>query len=362
MAEPPCEQKILASAVAHLDLVVLVRPRSTEAFRLVGSTPTWFTKIFGGIEKFPTPSLFLTAFIEGPANDCWQGELSEVKSGYWEESNDQEQSHFFKATALQDGDQDLLILALSDEDHHQEQRYLQHAHDVALHQRRLAKERERKEILLDCIVHELSKPLSTILMNLQFVQAQLDREDLLKALARAETQAEVQRDLIHSISHTFDSELSDFEPSLLAQKEGTSLSALITEAIESLHPLAQEQGVTIQSGGLLSSYYVIAEKGHLLRILENLLEQAIRRTPRHGTVSIFVETRNRLIRTTISNQSIEQREDPTHRQETDLTHHFCKMAITRWGGRLQEENDCSWFELQEHPADSSSAQDLPSCS
>ena len=357
MAEKFCEEKKLASAVAHLDLAVLVRQPSAERFQLAGTAPSWFASTFGGEEHFPKPSLFLTAFIEGAALDCWQGELSHLKSGYWEETDEQGQSHFYEATAYQDGEQDMLLIAFSDEAHKHEQRYLQHAHDVALHQRRLAKEKERKEVLLNCIVHELSKPLSTILMNLQFVQAQLDRKDLIKALARAESQAEAQRALIHSISHTFDSELTDFEPTLLAQKEGVPLSSLIAEAITSLRHLTLQQQVTIQSEGTLPPSFVIAEKGHLARVLENLLERAIRRTTSQGSISITLQCQDGFIRTSISNQPTSQLENTSNNERADLSNHFCKMAIERWGGKLHHEQNCSWFELQEHPTETS-AQDF----
>ncbi|MEZ5432479.1 MAG: hypothetical protein R3F31_15125 [Verrucomicrobiales bacterium] len=40
------------------------------------------------------------------------------------------------------------------------------------------RKKSKKEILLDCIVHDLSGPLATILMNLQHVSRQMERQDL----------------------------------------------------------------------------------------------------------------------------------------------------------------------------------------
>ncbi|MBK1833124.1 sensor histidine kinase [Roseibacillus ishigakijimensis] len=359
--------------MSRLDLVILMRPSAEADFRPAGPVPKWFEDVFGSGALLAERSPFLCDFLAGAARDCWQGGQEEVESGIWEESGVEGEYRFFEARALKEEGQEVLVLSLANQKHRSEQRYLQYAHEVSLHQRRLAKERERKDILLDCIVHDLSNPLSIILMNLQFVEGQLDREDLRQALARAGVQAERQRELIHFVAEAFHSELTQFEPALLAKEQGVDWWEVAVESRESHRLLAEKQGVSVRleavPGGTVPT--VLAERTHLARVTQNVLERALRRSSRGDEVVLSLAPSQGGVRLTVREETPLTAEEAaffaassasafaaTPASPQGLGLYFCKMAVELWGGKIgpeapgEEGHHGLWLELKEQPTQS----------
>lgn len=373
MSNFPTDESILNSVVTSLELAILIRPPGSmiHDFRLIGSTPDWFKDVFVSADSLGESSPFLEDFIQGPALSVWNEEGNSLESGFWEEDRNS-QSYFFQATALRCKAQEVLLISLANDAHNREQNYLQYAHEAQLTQKKLTKERERKEVLLNCIIHNLSSPLSTILMNIQFTKRQLDREDIRKALERAESQAELQRELIHSITHTYRSDLSHFEPAAFTENQTVEAISLVREFIESLHSSSQKTQINpilFLEPNIGPEIHVQAEHTHLLGIMNNMLDLITQASSRSPSLRFKIETIGERLRISILDEASQISD--SHRRiitsaldsntltdiSKDLANdsafrlYFCKMTLEHWGGNIGYHNDANgtnslWFELR----------------
>ena len=364
METNPTTLRILESAIRTLDLVILTRPsgNSEQVFALKSPAPHWFEDIFESPASLTDRSIFLEDFCQGAALDCWQGASELEKSAPWQEDLSQGKTQHFEATATQEADQDILIITNVTERHQQDQIYLQSAHEGVLDQRKISKERERKEILLDCIVRELGSPLSTILMNVQFAKTQSERPELQEALERAETQAERQRNLIHAVSHLFQSELDPLASANLEQG-AISLSRLAHAVVENYRPTADQKDITLVLRTAEDPLFVSATENHLQRVFQNLLEFALSNSPAKQSITIELTQKRTSIQASFTNKAppipSEVQAALLHpfrcpnpnspESPPDLHLYFCRMMIELWGGSIEMESSSHgnriWFEL-----------------
>lgn len=373
-------RQLFESVFQSLDLAVLVRPQTEkpQTFELASPPPPWFTEVFRSPNHMEECSPFLSDFIEGTARESWNGNEARTPSGLWTEEVNGE-LHHFEATAIAQNNSEVLIIEAANNRHDREQAHLHYAHEIALQQRRLDKERQRKEILLDCIVHELSSPLSTILMNLQFVENQIQQPKLRSALSRAEAQAKQQRDLIHSISHTFRTELSPFEASLLSNPQGSDLLTLAQAATNSFRdefPDAQFLLTHFPKSPAPHDFEVLAEHTRLSGVLKNLFDYAYHRSSKDSAIELQLHSSTDSVTCSIRHRSnspgtlkdpdpfqlfsTPQRSTSTPAQPSteaprpeQIGLHFCKMMIEHWGGTigseaLPEQGHHLWFRLRRH--------------
>ena len=72
------------------------------------------------------------------------------------------------------------------------------------------------------------------------------------------------------------------------QLERISLNDLVSDALAGARPIACAKGVVLEGHDHASSLEVVASAPELLRVLRNVLENAIRHTPADGTVVIDI--------------------------------------------------------------------------
>ncbi|NNE92507.1 MAG: HAMP domain-containing histidine kinase [Verrucomicrobiales bacterium] len=316
-------------------------------FHLLGdNAPAWFAGCFGSESELCDHSPFLEDFVLGHATDAWKnGTSADVKSGIWEEPG----PRFFEARALHFDSASLLLISNAHEAHLREQLFNQHAHEEALNRRRLAKERERKEILLDCIVHDLASPLSTILMNVQHVRGRIESEPLRKALERAQTQAERQRDLIYSISNLFSTELGGLAD--IHAGQGVDAIEIVESLIEAHRTEADAKLLQFRVETEMDSVRVKGDREHFERVVDNLLLNAIQHSPPAGKVTVGiapVEDANRIqIFVRDEGPGIPENRaealfepfSPESEGEAGLGLYFCKMVVELWGGSIAARSE-----------------------
>lgn len=343
-----------SGVVAALKAAVLVR--EGDSFSMVEPIPDWWEPAFGSLEVFRDRSPFLDNFIDHGAGDFWEngGTDSRLCSGIWEEarnSDGEERRHFFEAIASggHNGEAALLMILPADERWREEQAFVQGAHDQSLSRRRLLKELEKKQVLLECIMHDLGNPVATVFMNLQHIDRQIgdDYPELKPAVRRAIAQAERQRQLIRSIAEVFAADLAGSRDSI----EGNSpdLVAVAAETVAACAPAASEAGVTLCpffSGPIA----VLGEKLALSRVIENLLVNAIRHSPKGGTVSLSFETDGDFAVCRIEDQgpgvdtSLGERifqpfvQGKSNEGQSGLGLYFCRLTVEMWGGSIEVGN------------------------
>jgi signal transduction histidine kinase len=149
-----------------------------------------------------------------------------------------------------------------------------------------------KDEFLAIVSHELRTPLTAILGWTQLMQmipgAQEDPQRVREAIERIDRSARLQSKLVD--------ELLDLSR-VLAQKldlelEPTSLSELVRAAAETLLPRARDTGVEVTvdvEGEPEEDVRVLAHAGRLQQVFTNLVDNAIKFTPRGGHVHVRLE-------------------------------------------------------------------------
>jgi two-component system OmpR family sensor kinase/two-component system sensor histidine kinase BaeS len=149
----------------------------------------------------------------------------------------------------------------------------------------LEKDESLRSNLLADVSHELRTPLTVLEGNLR---AMLDGVYTLNDDEVANLYAQV-RHLIHLVE----------DLRLLAQAEArqlpltlqpTDAATLIREVVEFFTPQADESGIALVLDNFPVSFWLKADSARLRQILYNLLANALRHTPRGGTVSLRTET------------------------------------------------------------------------
>ncbi len=222
-------------------------------------------------------------------------------------------------------------------------------HDVS---ERVALERMRED-LTHMIVHDLRNPLGSIMSSLQLIHTAFVERDLtlpvLKLLSIAMRSGEKLHQLIDSLLDLGRLESGDTE----LKKSWLDPETLTLEAIEQTQPLSlsKEQTLRVQvSPGLPQ---VLADGDMILRVLTNLLDNAIKFTLEGGDVLLNVERAGKEILFTVSDtgpgippehhRSVFDRfarlEQAKSFKGTGLGLAYCRLAVEAHGGHIWVESE-----------------------
>ncbi len=354
MSEHPPSPDLIVSALRAMGVAVLSRSAEGEDFRMMAPEPDWWEPVFHSAGTFRERSFFLDDFVQGPAADFWRGVSGDgsqaLSSGIWEETSEGGGSRFFEAIASRsDGGEALLMVTPADERWHREWAFTQNAHEQSLNRRRLRKELEKKQVLLECIMHDLGNPVATVMMNLQHLGRQLGEAEsaLRPAVRRALAQAERQRLLIRSIAEVFAADLAGSRE--LVDGEPPDLVEVAAETIAACAPAAMDAGVTL-CPFFCEPLRVHGDRLALSRVMENLIVNAIRHTPRGGRVTLAFDHTDDLATCRIEDDGpgiehgMEDRlfrpfaQGERHPGQSGLGLYFCRLTVGMWGGTISGTN------------------------
>jgi signal transduction histidine kinase len=143
-----------------------------------------------------------------------------------------------------------------------------------------------RQLLSDLIVHDLQNPLAGIQAFLQVMQRKLEREpeDVSQALEEALSSCTNLSDMILNVLHVSRAEVGRLEP----YPEQVDLARLVVEATEPYRLLFRQEGreVVLEKPAKLT----LLTDAHLVwRILQNLLRNALRHTPRGTRIVVRAE-------------------------------------------------------------------------
>ncbi|HEX6244826.1 MAG TPA: ATP-binding protein [Polyangiales bacterium] len=149
----------------------------------------------------------------------------------------------------------------------------------------LLKLQRQKEELTEIVVHDLKNPLAAIASNAAFMSmAKVMNDDVAdgaRAIARA---ADNMLRMVHDILDVSRAE----EAGMTLRKEPLDLVALARRAAALMARRAEERRVSLGVELGVSELKARVDADLLRRVLENLLDNAIRYTPSHGRVEIVV--------------------------------------------------------------------------
>ncbi|MEM7788033.1 MAG: HAMP domain-containing sensor histidine kinase [Bacteroidota bacterium] len=338
-----------AALLPALGVVVLERT-ADGAFARLGDVPAGLAGLFdGGPEAVDvSASAYLAWFLES-AEAVWRGERDgPLASGPWTEAGADGEARTLEATALRLGDRDVLLIGPPAFSFPEATRVLQTARELALAaegERRAASERE---VLLHCIVHDLSNPLSGISGSLQILGAGDLDDDNTELLEIASRNVGRMRSMIRSILHTFEAEVAAMLPS--ATPDRADAAAVLAAAAEAIGPQATVAEVTLEAHVPEAAVPVVGEAVRLERVLLNFLDNALRHTPAGQTVRLFVDEEAReTVRLVVEDDgegvpeaevgALFQRfsQKGGRRGRVGLGLYFCRIAAEGWGGEAGYE-------------------------
>jgi len=204
----------------------------------------------------------------------------------------------------------------------------------------------QKEQLVAFLVHDLKNPVNAIELHGQRILRDRDASERARDAAqkiRSETGA-----LLRMITTLLDLAKAD-EGRLVPVKTAVKLSTLLDEVVEAMRVRAQASQVTLV---IASSVDVVqADLDLLRRVLENLVDNAIRHTPEDSTVTISADKRDHTLVVRIADAGagiagelrdhvfdrFVQGDRPAGRGH-GLGLAFCKLAVEAHGGRIWIED------------------------
>jgi signal transduction histidine kinase/CheY-like chemotaxis protein/HPt (histidine-containing phosphotransfer) domain-containing protein len=341
-------------------------------FVAVGDCPAWCRDVFeiqfpaGKRSRLGENSPFLDNFLVD-AEEFWNTKSEgSASSGNWIERGKNGRDIPLEAFALSLDGRKILILRNLSATFAEQQQWFQTARDSLLAHEQLLSEIQKKEILLHCIVHDLSQPLSAMsgcfnLLSLEHLPA-----GLRKLVKTGQSESQRQELMIRGI-------LSAFSGDLLAQQSTSDkgaaapdLAVCAQKAIEEFSSAFADKNIHLRftpPGTASSDWRVVGDAPRLDRIFGNLLENTLRYSPPKSTVTIGVEDQGAYVLAFVDDEGPGLPADlpmnqlfalfskgKSHSGKAGLGLYFCKITVERWGGTIGAENRAQggsrfWFRL-----------------
>ncbi len=361
----------LASFLRQLGYVVLERMGAGK-YSLLGEAPEWVGRIIpevgtdGKAVSIGEASPFLENFLQD-AEEFWKKEQSGFcESGPWVEQTKSGKEIALEAKAMLVEGKRLLAIHSPDPQYAAQVRILQTARNSLLEHEKLLNEIQKKEILLHCIVHDLSQPLSAMRGSFDCLARENDAVQMAKLIDLGRNASEQQESMIRQILGAF---AADLKVTKDAEKYGTAppdLLAVARKAASTLSPAFEAKGVRVSLNDKLSAkedWFVQGEETRLFRIFTNLLENALRYTPAGSGVTIGFEEDRGFCKAFVDDEGpglpvelrpaqlfslfAKGREDGG---KAGLGLYFCRITVERWGGSigctsLAKVGSRFWFRL-----------------
>jgi signal transduction histidine kinase len=205
----------------------------------------------------------------------------------------------------------------------------------------------QKEQLVAFLVHDLKNPVNAIDLHGQRIlrdktASERSRDAALKIQSESRT-------LLRMLMTLLDLSKAD-EGRLVTEKRPHPIAPLIEEVVEAMRVRAQASEVTLAVD--CQAEKICADLELLRRILENLVDNAIRHAPEQSTVSIRVAARDGGVQIQISDagtgipnelrghvfERFVQADRPAAARGHGLGLAFCKLAVEAHGGRIWIED------------------------
>lgn len=255
-------------------------------FSLLAEPPQWFGEIWSpqaedaktfrlGADASP----FLENFLVD-AEAFWNAESpADLSSEGWIETTREGREIPLDAMALRVAGKRVLALQSRPAAFAEQSRILQTARDGLLVHERLLREIQKKEILLHCIIHDLSQPLTAMRGCFECLALEGGGSPRAKQLVEVgKQQSEQQEEMIREVLKAFSADLQDGMQSGGGARELPDILRCAAETVEAFTPVFRSKGLIIRLDPRLqghAAWRVMGEATRLKRIFSNLVENAL---------------------------------------------------------------------------------------
>src|SRR5580704_8861278 len=267
-------------------------------FLAVGDCPSWCREILDLTSQTEKPialaanSPFLENFLVD-AEVFWNSKAEgAVNSGNWVDRDKNGREVPLEAFALSLDNKRILILQNLSAHLAEQQQWFQTARDSLLAHERLLSEIQKKEILLHCIVHDLSQPLTAITGCFNLLALEKLPPAIEKYVEAGQRESQRQESMIRGILSAFSGDLMAQQASGHTGTAVADLSVCARQAIEQFSSAFKDKGVRLRVAPPLDDspdWRVAGDAPRLHRIFGNLLENTLRYSPPKSTVTIGLE-------------------------------------------------------------------------
>ncbi|MVW77771.1 ATP-binding protein [Bordetella sp. 02P26C-1] len=147
--------------------------------------------------------------------------------------------------------------------------------------------REKDEMVM-MVSHDLKTPLSVISLSYEFIKRFHSGQEpsVQRMIERGLRATNLMTKLITNILDVAKIEAGTMDLELKPE----STRCLISEAVESCHAIAAEKGVNLQIHAPVEESQVICERYRILQVLNNLVSNAVKFTPRGGSIAVSAQS------------------------------------------------------------------------
>ncbi len=335
-----------------LQTLVLER-LSDGAFRQVGKAPGWMAELVEGEGWEPRSAFpFLQTFLE-QAEAVWSGQDGAFcRSGFWTQPCARERLLHLTARAVRLGGASLLLIVRDEDSYRDHQLLAQRGREHGLALEQLRQEVQKKEILVHAIVHDLAVPINAVTGTLGLIEEAPERlpPELFKLVEAASRASHRQAQLVRQILDAFSAEHEELAQVERSWSKAPDVQRAVMAALELVEPQARRQGVRLRVDCAAGAdHRVVAEASRLERVLVNLLENAIRFSPRGKEVRVALQPQDEALIALVDDEGpgvpdalkprlfekFVQGRGRTGRVGLGL--YFCAMMMHRWGGAIAVE-------------------------
>jgi signal transduction histidine kinase/DNA-binding NarL/FixJ family response regulator len=371
---PP--ESIYDALLSH-EAIALFEFGDGGAFTPLAALPAWCNLLWQAGAQTPLQLTEKSPFLENflaEAEQFWNSQASGVRnSGYWVEQDSSGKQFPLEASALWLAGKRVLLIRHLPDTFRQQQQVFQAGRDALLARERLVREIEKKEILLHCIIHDLSQPLTSMRSCFELLLDKKLAPDAAKFALTGRRESQRQERMIRGLLEAFAADLAG-EPS---PGQGKAVSAdLIScarRSVEQFVPAFTERGIRL----ILAPYWdfmrgarVVADAPRVDRIFGNLLDNALRYSPKGSTVTVGLENGGPALTAFVDDEGPGLPKDSSNEHifalfgqgedrpgKVGLGLYFCKMTVERWGGTIGATNRANrgsrfWFRLPRAPQES----------
>jgi signal transduction histidine kinase len=168
---------------------------------------------------------------------------------------------------------------------------------VAERTRELVEANKLKDEIMASVSHDLRAPLTSILGWIEIVETNgNDRKAISKALSVIKRNAERQSQMVRDLADTTGIQTNGVR----LRMQPVDLVKLLEETEEQILPIAVEKEITIDFSFDQPSVLLHGDPDRLAQVIDNLLVNAIKYTPKGGLVSVRLETTDAVARIIVS--------------------------------------------------------------